>query len=123
MNLRGIASRATAGVNPFVSVTVRRSAGYIIGQGRRQVPAYDEPVTGQAKIQALEGKDLKQLDGLNIEGTCRAIYLHGNLAGVIRPKSQGGDIIEFNGEQWLVVKVLESWPSWTKCAIVLQGLL
>jgi len=121
MNLHGIATRATATVNKPVEVTIRRSAGYVIGPGRKQVPAYDEPVVGTAKIQALDGKDLKQLDGLNIEGTLRAIYLQGNLAGVIRPESKGGDLIYIGTQEWLVVKVLETWPTWTKCAIALQG--
>lgn len=121
MNVRGLASSATNAVNPFVPVTIKRSAGYQIGAGRKQVPAYDEPVIGKAKIQALDGKDLKQLDGINIEGTLRAIYLHGNLAGVIRPDSKGGDLIYTDAQEWLVVKVLESWPTWTKCAIALQG--
>jgi len=63
------------------------------------------------------------LDGLNIQGTVRAIYLRGTLAGVVRPNQTGGDIVKRknDAESWLVVKVLESWPDWTKAAIVLQG--
>jgi hypothetical protein len=72
-------------------------------------------------MQALDSVDLKQLDGLNIQGTTRALYMRGTLAGVIRPDTKGGDIIEIGGQTWLVVKVLESWPNWTKVAIVLQG--
>ena len=63
------------------------------------------------------------VDGLNIQGTIRAIYLHGTLAGVVRPNQTGGDLVKRknDSETWLVVKVLESWPDWTKAAIVLQG--
>lgn len=120
MDLRGIANGVTSTVNPNIIVTVLRSTGYTIGAGRKQVPSYATPITGPGQVQALDGDDLKQLDGLNIQGTIRAIYLRGALAGVIRPDGTGGDIIEIGADKWLVVKVLESWPNWTKAAIVLQ---
>ena len=78
-------------------------------------------MTGPAQIQALDNDDLKHLDGLNIQGTLRAIYLRGSLAGVVRPNSKGGDLVTFSGQVWLVVKVIESWPNWTKACIVYQG--
>lgn len=121
MNLRAIANAATQSINPNTPVTVKASSGYTIDPAtRRQVPAYTVE-TGRANIQALDGKDLKQLDGLNIQGTIRAAYLYGNLAGVVRPDSKGGDLVEFNSQSWLVVKVLETWPDWCKVAIVYQG--
>lgn len=121
MDLRGIANAVTSSVNPNKTVTVLRSTGYTIGTGRKQTPTYATPIDGPANIQALDAVDLKQLDGLNIQGTIRAIYLRGVLAGVVRPDGTGGDLIQFDGQTWLVVKVLEGWPDWTKAAIVLQG--
>ena len=120
MDLRGIANGVSSTVNPNKTVTVRRSTGYTIGAGRKQVPGYADPVTGPAQIQALDANDIKQLDGLNIQGTARALYLRGVLAGVVRPDGTGGDLVEIGAETWLVVKVLEGWPTWTKAAIVLQ---
>lgn len=122
MDLRGLANGVSSTVNPNQTVRVSRSTGYTIGAGRKQVPSYATPVEGPGQVQALDGKDLQQLDGLNIQGTIRAIYLRGALAGVIRPDGTGGDLVETaDGQTWLVVKVLESWPTWTKAAIVLQG--
>lgn len=121
MNLRAIANAATQTINPNTTVTVKISNGYTKApSGGRQIPQYITE-TGQANIQALDGKDLKQLDGLSIQGTIRAAYLYGNLAGVVRPDSKGGDLVEFSGQSWLVVKVLETWPDWCKVAIVYQG--
>lgn len=120
MDLRTIANGVTSTVNPNIMVTVLRSTGYTIGPGRKQIPAYATPIVGPGQMQALDNNDLKQLDGLSIQGTIRAIYLRGVLAGVIRPDSTGGDIIEIGADKWLVVKVLEGWPTWTKAAIVLQ---
>ena len=120
MDLRGLANGVSSTVNPNQTVRVSRSTGYTIGAGRKQVPSYATPVEGPGQVQALDGKDLQQLDGLNVQGTIRAIYLRGALAGVIRPDGTGGDLVEIGAETWLVVKVLEGWPTWTKAAIVLQ---
>lgn len=123
MDLRSIANGVSSTVNPNEMVTVLRSAGYTIGAGAKQVPTYAAPVTGSANVQALDSADLKQLDGLNIQGVLRAIYLRGELAGVVRPDGKGGDIVKRKNdtETWLIVKVLETWPTWTKAVIVLQG--
>lgn len=130
MDLRGIANSVSNTVNPNITVTVQRSTGYTMTAGRKQAPSYAVGVTGPAQLQALDAVDLKQLDGLNIQGMVRAIYLRGTLAGVIRPDGVGGDLVQIAAQPgvpglavgtWLVVKVLESWPSWTKAAIVLQG--
>lgn len=122
MDLQGIASGVTNAVNPNEIVSVWRSNGYTIGDGARQVPQYQVPIRGPANIQALDYSDLKQIENLNIQGEIRAIYLKGNLAGVIRPDGVGGDLIKrgFPEETWLVTKVLESWPTWTKACIVRQ---
>lgn len=120
MDLRGLANGVTSTVNPNVTVSVQRSTGYAIGAGARQVPTYATAVVGPANIQALDANDIKQLDGLNISGQIRAIYLRGALAGVVRPDDAGGDIVQIGSEIWLVTKVLESWPTWTKAAIVRQ---
>lgn len=121
MDLRGLVNGATSTVNSNVVVTVKRAVGYTVGTGRKQVPQYADGVTGPGQVQALDSDDLKQLDGLNIQGTIKAIYLRGVLAGVVRPEGTGGDIVEIGDQTWLVVKVLEGWPTWTKAAICLQG--
>ena len=121
MDLRGIANGITSTVNPNQTVTVLKSTGYTIGTGMKQTPTYDIPVTGPAQIQAATSDDLKQLDGLNIQGTVKIIFFCGVLAGIVRPDGTGGDIVQFDGQNWLVVKVLEGWRTWTKAAICYQG--
>lgn len=118
-------------VNPNIIVGVAASTGYTIDPtDQMQVPSYADPVTGPAQLQALDGSELRQLDGLNLQGVLRSIYLRGVLAGVIRPDSKGGDLITIAAQAnvpapfvgtWLVVKVFESWPLWTKAAINYQG--
>lgn len=128
MNLRSIANNAIQGINPNISVVVRLPNGYTIDPlTRKQVPAYiDTPAQGQ--LQALDGDDLKQMLGLNIQGTIRAMYLYGSLAGVIRPDGSSQSHVVFTSNEagvvksreWGVFKVLESWQTWCKVAIVYQ---
>lgn len=129
MDLRTIANQVSNTVNPNIIVSVKLSTGYEVGAGLKQVPTYAAPVTGPAQIQALDSSDLRQIDGLNLQGAIRAIYLRGALAGVIRANSQGGDLVVISAGPlvpvalvgtWLIAKVLESWPLWTKAVIVMQ---
>jgi hypothetical protein len=130
MDLRTIANQVSNCVNPNIIVGLQTSAGFTIGAGQRQIPQYNSLITGPAQIQALDGSDLKHLEGLNISGMVKAAYLKGNLAGVIRPDSKGGDLITISAApgtptlyigSWLVVKVIEGFALWTKVAIVKQG--
>lgn len=127
MFLRGIVNNVTQTVNSNISVNLLRSSGYTIGAGARQVPSYSAPESLLAQVQALDSDDLKQIDGLNIQGTLRSIYIYGVMLGVVRPNQTGGDIVEITDmpgfvgtRKWLVTKVLESWPDWSKAVIVLQ---
>jgi hypothetical protein len=130
MDLRSLSNSVSSVVNPNIIVTVLSSTGSTIGRGGKQTPTYADGVTGPAQLQALDSSDLRQLDGLNLQGVILAIYLRGNLAGVIRPDSTGGDLVVIAAQPnvparlvgtYLVGKVLETWSSWTKAAIVLQN--
>lgn len=127
INLRAIANAVSSTINPNVEVTLRISDGYTIGAGARQVPSYLPDNVGPGQLQALDGEDLKQIANMNVQGSIRALYLYGTMAGVIRPQEKGGDLIFMQDpndplitQTWLCVKVLETWPTWSKSAIVLQ---
>jgi hypothetical protein len=128
MDLRGIANTVSNTVNPNMIVSVQRSTGSTVGAGLKQVPTYADPVSGPAQLQALDSSELRQIEGINLQGVIRGIYLRGALAGIVRPNSTGGDLViiaapapaQYIGT-WLVVKVLETWPLWAKAVIVLQG--
>jgi hypothetical protein len=128
LNLRGIANHAIQGVNPNIPVVVRLPNGFTIDPAtRKQIPVYaDTSAFGQ--LQALDSDDLKQTLGLNIQGTIRAMYLYGSVAGVIRPDGSSQSHVVFTSNEagvtksreWGVFKVLESWQTWCKIAIVYQ---
>lgn len=120
MDIRGIANTVSDTVNPNIIVSVQASTGYTIGAGLKQVPSYAHPVTGAAQVQALTEADIRHLDGLNIQGATKAIILTGQLNAIVRPHSQGGDLVTIGTDTYLTVAVLEQWALWSRCAIQLQ---
>lgn len=128
MNLHSIVSPYIGVVNPQQVVTVRISAGYTTGADGARTPSYSASYQAQAQIQAMSSRDLRQVDGLNLQGTLSAIYLLGDIEGIVRPAVKGGDLITFpNGDVYLVVVALENWGAsyspgeqWSKVAAQLQ---
>ena len=130
MNLQSLTASAVSAVNPMVSCSLQVSTGSVTNADFSKSPSYAVPVTVMGQIQALTFSDLSQLDGLNIQGIKRAIYLQGDIEGLLRPSGKGGDLITMpDGSIWLVVIVLEAWGqntgktggNWCKCAVTLQN--
>jgi hypothetical protein len=130
MNMHGIVRGVVTAVNPDITVTVKQSTGYTTSADGTQVPAYSTTTGVRAQIQALSGKDLHQIDGLNLQGSLCAIYLYGSISGVVRANQQGGDLITVSSGAyagvWLVTVTLEQWSdggpaSWCKVCGTLQN--
>ena len=127
MNLHSLVSTAIGVVNPSVNVTVRLSSGYTTDASGRRVPTYVEITDVPAQIQALSFTDLQKLDGLNIQGERRKVYLNGRFDSLSRERQAGGDIITFPdgdawpyGTTWLIIQILEQWPDWCSVAVTQQ---
>lgn len=79
----------------------------------------------RAQIQPLTKSDLMQLEGLNLNGDKKKIYMNGSIDGVIRIDIKGGDLVTTpNGQVWLVVQNLEGFSDtagWVSAAMVLQN--
>lgn len=130
MNLHGIAGGYVSAVNPMMPCSVQISTGSTEDANYVPQPSYADPVTIMGQVQSLTFSDLRQLDGLNLQGTKRAIYLLGDVEGIVRKDNKGGDLITTpNGDVWLVAMVLEAWlheagnpnePGWCKVAVTLQ---
>jgi hypothetical protein len=128
MNLQALTAQAVRAVTPPVpGCQLLLSTGYTTGADFKQTPSYAAPVTVTADIQAVGGKDVRQLDALNVQGVQRVAYLQGNVEGIDRARGKGGDLLVVPGTSadagtWLVVAVLETWGSggWCKVALTLQ---
>jgi len=78
------------------------------------------------QIQPVSWKDLQQIEGLNLNGTRKTIYLFGVVDAIVRSLRKGGSLIFGPGDQqWLVAQVIEQWyedlPSWCSVAATLQN--
>jgi hypothetical protein len=125
MNLSGIVGNYVAAVNPWVTASIQASQGYATSPDGDRQPAYASPVSVQVQMQAMTYRDLVQVDGLNINGEKRAMYINGTWEGIARPDGRGGDLVTLgDGSVWLIVCVLENWgfqDGWTKVAVVKQN--
>ena len=128
MNLHAIAAPYVSVVNPTLPVTVRFSRGSTTLPSGKRSPNYAPPVRMRAQVQAMSSRDLRQVAGLNLQGSMSAIYVMGDVEGIVRPLLKGGDLINFpDGSVYLVVVALENWgdsrvpaEQWSKCACQLQ---
>ena len=123
MNLHGIVGPIIGAVNPFIPAVLMKSTGFVVTPDYSRIPTYREcQVTAQ--VQALSGKDFRQVEGLNLNGTVRSIYLYGSATATERVSSKGGDLIAFmdrgRARLWLVNQVMEQWPDWCKVVSTLQ---
>lgn len=121
---------AIGSVNPDTDIIYKQSTGNTQNAAFKQLPAFAADVELRGNVQALTGKDLKHEALQNIQGVLRGVYLYGNVQGVVRPDSKGGDLLVFpqsrggTPQTWLVVAVLETWAveaeGWCKVAVCLQ---
>lgn len=122
LNLHGIVRGAITSVNSDQTLAYEESTGSTIGAGFKPAPGYAAVQQIRGQVQALSWKDLQQLDGINMNGERRAIYLYGAINGVVRPAAKGGDLLTDSDENvWLVVQNLEQWPFHCKVAVTLQN--
>lgn len=128
INVRAAANAAIQVVNPDIAALYYKSTGYTISPTtKKQVPTYETNVVGiRIQVQAVDGPNLRHLDGLNIEGVVRSVHMWGNTQGVVRVALQGGDLLYFaevpSGTLriWKVVKVVETWADWSHVIVCMQ---
>lgn len=125
INLYSIANNAIQVVNKNTPAIWKISRGHQTNPDGTVTPDYDE-ISVMAQIQSSSGETLRQLEGLNMEGVVRSIYITGNVQGVVRSDQRGGDLIEFpqtperEAQTWKVVTVAETWDNWAHVIAKLQ---
>lgn len=122
MNLRSLANGATRAVRPNRTVTWQRSTGWTQDPDTAQRMATYQTINLPAQIQAVSSTDLQLLNGLNIQGYHRCLYINGRALGAVRNQMKGGDIFLFDGQEWKVTLVPEDWDDcgWSRVIVTLQ---
>ena len=96
----------------------------------RQQTVSSEAMTTSAsalgQVQPITWRDYQQLDGLNLQGVRWKVYLSGEVDGLVRRESKGGDLVVLpagarHAGTWLVTQVLEQWPDWVCAAVTYQN--
>ncbi len=125
-NLHAIAAPFAAVVTGSVVAQWLASTGYTTAANGKRTPVYDTAAPVDVRVQSLSTPELALLDGMNIQGIKRAVYVSAHVQGDDRKDGKGGDLLKFDyhGEPttWLVVTVLEDWDQsgWCKVACVKQ---
>lgn len=125
MNLHNVAVGVIAAVNPQIVGSFKASSGNTTSPDGKRVATYLSPISVYLQVQPLGTGDIMKLDGLNLQGVVRKIYMNGRVDGLVRPEVKGGDLFVITGGvnsgTWLVNNVLEQWPDWVASAVTLQN--
>ena len=114
-----------------ISQTLTSTTITATGTGKL-IPSYSTTTGLVMQVQAVSGDELRHVDGLNIQGIYRAVYINGRIEGADRPGMKGGDLLMIPTgltatppamDTWLVKEVMEPWDAagWCKALVVLQG--
>lgn len=126
INVRAIANAAIQPVNENIGAQYRASTGYTTNPAGKRTPTFAAEVPVQIQAQAVKGSDLRHINSLNVQNVYRNVRMWGNTQGVVRLEAKGGDLLRFpqvpggQVETWLVVAVLETWPTWCSLIVCLQ---
>jgi len=124
-NVRALANKNIQITNKNQQINWVQSNGYVTDDAGKRTPK-TITLTVDAQVQALSATDLKHIDGLNITGLMRSVYMYGNAAGVVRVDQLGGDILVFPevpggcNRNWLITQVMETWSDWCHVIVTLQ---
>jgi hypothetical protein len=119
MNLHEIVSGAIGTVNPHIPATLKTSTGYVTADDGSRTPTYAQK-NGMLQVQGLSERELRQMNGLNIAGILRKVYLDGDWHTMVRDTGDGGDLFVFDTHTWKIVHVMETWPDWSHVIVAQQ---
>lgn len=122
MNLHEMVHGIISIVNPEESALVKKSKGFTLGSGGVQIPLYEDTKEILVQVQSAEGFELTHVDNINMQGERKVVFSAEQLYGIDRVRGLGGDLLEFYGRKWLVVKRIEGWEGskWCKVLVVAQ---
>lgn len=117
LNLHRLVRPAVTAVNPDHPVVVLRSAGQAIDADYVQHPLYFPAVLVMAQPQPVSDSELQFLVQERENSVWHDFYLDGDWSALLRDTEKGGDLVYWDGAEWLVKQVLERWnptAGWTK---------
>lgn len=113
---------AIGAINPNQRIAVLVYSGKEVGESGQITPIYTTTYA-IAQVQPIADQSLNQSQNVNQTGISRSFYLNGDFRSLNREQGDGGDIIIWNNQKWLVISVDEGWyatAGWTKVTATLQ---
>jgi len=123
INIRGIVRAGINSINPDISIVILQSDGFTVIPGGIQVPAYLDAVGETGQLQPVPSEELKHINDYNSSSVYYDLYIDGDWHSLNRADEKGGDLIYFDGFEWLVISRPEAYSltsNWTKVRIVQQ---
>lgn len=116
INIHRLIRNAINRVHPDTSATLYRSVGQVVATGGVVKAIYAAGVPIKAQAQTESAKGLYHADKVGQEETVKKFYLYSDaslkqkVAGIVRPLSRNGDMIQIDdGTWWLVIAVTEDF--------------
>ncbi|MFT8464163.1 hypothetical protein [Acetobacter persici] len=120
-NLFRLAAAQISSLTPPIIATLRAQEGHSTQPDGTVTPLYQDLLL-RIMVQAASSADLTQVAGLNQSTDTRVVYLPAELQGIDRAHQFGGDILVFEGSEWLVTGQPETWGGgqWSKLLVTRQ---
>lgn len=120
-NLFRLAAAQISSLTPPIIATLRAQEGHSTQPDGTVTPCYQDLLL-RIMVQAASSADLTQVAGLNQSTDTRVVYLPAELKGIDRAHQFGGDILVFEGSEWLVTGQPETWGGgqWSKLLVTRQ---
>lgn len=121
LDLYSLSASLTAMVNPLINATLKRFVGMEQAEDYSTQPRYEE-LSVQIEVQGLTSSELQFIENIEQQSDLRAVYLRGAAGALSRPLQQGGDLLHFDGFDWLITQVCEQWEGdqWRKVIVTRQ---
>ncbi|MFT9064382.1 MAG: hypothetical protein ABF430_11310 [Acetobacter persici] len=120
-NLFRLAAAQISSLTPPIIATLRAQEGHSTLPDGTVTPLSQDLLL-RIMVQAASSADLTQVAGLNQSTDTRVVYLPAELKGIDRAHQFGGDILVFEGSEWLVTGQPETWGGgqWSKLLVTRQ---
>jgi hypothetical protein len=123
LNLHKLVRSVITTINPDQPVVVLRSAGRETDEAYTPEPVYFPAVAVFAQPQPVPDSALQFLVQERQNSVWHDFYLAGDWNALLRDAEKGGDLVYWDGAEWLVEQVLERWNptvGWTKIRCIRQ---
>lgn len=124
-DLSAIAAGVVSAVNEWTAASIRFSTGYAPAANGTRTPTYSDEFDIWAQVQPTTARDLAQVQGINMGGVKKKMWLSCEIDAVVRPEVKGGDLVTLltgpHKGTWLVDQVIEQWGGWASCMMTLQN--